>query len=73
MARTAPVFPGIRGGFSAAIVFLAILCACLAPTAGQEVRPPVAIIPQLDDPAPVRSVAFSPDGRLVLSGDYASL
>lgn len=73
MARTARPFPGICGRLHAIIAFFLIVCAPLAQAASQTSSSTVAIIPQLDDPAPIRSVAFSPDGRLVLSGDYATI
>lgn len=70
MVRTAPAFSRIRSGLHALVLCLLMVGAAQA--AASDTEPPVQIMPQLGHANLVRAVAFSPDGRLVLSGGYGS-
>ena len=77
MARTAPAlsgaFSGIRGALGVIAAFLLIFCASLAHATGEDSKAAIGIMPQIEDSSVVSSVAFSPDGRLVLSGSYETI
>ncbi|MGE0238555.1 MAG: caspase family protein [Parvibaculaceae bacterium] len=70
MASTAPFPTGIRGGLKALVLSFLMVCAPVASAAGQDGRAAVEVMPQLGASIVIRSLAFSPDGRLALTGSY---
>ncbi|WP_162918413.1 caspase family protein [Taklimakanibacter deserti] len=61
----------IRSGLHS--LALCVLMIWAAQAKAQDTKPPVQIMPQLGHANLVRAVAFSPDGRLVLSGGYGTI